>query len=125
MASQRDKLSAVTNLDPASYVPSLDSGEDSAEDGVDPDPPPYSGRPPGIQPGTAAIALTLGESEQAAVLLTTVEAYPSGVSMMISGHLKDPVAGDDIGEPISDGRLTLTIDLPDGQRLGGADPLPE
>jgi len=115
----------MTGLDPASYVPSIYTADPSADDGVDPDPPPYSGRPRGIQPGAVEVALTLGESEQAAVLLTTVKAYPSGVSMMVSCHLKDPVASDDIGDPISDGRLTLTIDLPDGQQLGGTDPLSE
>ncbi|WP_146099712.1 hypothetical protein [Kineococcus xinjiangensis] len=59
------------------------------------------------------------------MLLTTVQAYPSGVSMIVSAHLRTPVAGDDIGEPISDGRLQLTIELPDGQRLTGTEPLPE
>jgi len=115
----------MTGLDPASYVPCTYTAEPSADDGVDPNPPSYSGRPRGIQPGTVAIALTLGKSEQAAVLLTTVKAYPSGVSMMLSCHLKNPVAGDDIGDPISDGRLRLAIDLPDGQQLGGTDPLSE
>jgi hypothetical protein len=125
MASQRDKLTTMSSFDLASYVPGLSTGEESADDGVDPNPPAWSGRPRGIQPTTVPIALVMGESERATVLLTTVQAYPSGVSMIISCHLKKPTAGDDIGDPISEGRLQLAIDFPDGQRLTGTDPLTE
>lgn len=114
----------MSDLDPEHYVSTFSHGESPAED-VDPDPPAWAGWPRDIQPGAVPIALTLGESESASVLLTTVEAYPTGVSMLISCHLKTPAAGDDIGNPISDERLQLSIDLPDGQRLTGTDPLPE
>ena len=99
-------------------------GED-ADDDVDPNPPAWTGRPNDVEPGSVPIAVKLGESQTAAVLLTTVKAYPTGVSLIISMHLKDPGLNDDIADPIGQGRVRLSVELPDGQHLGGADPLPE
>lgn len=115
----------MSSPDPSSFVPSLHEGEYAEDDETDPNPPAWAGRPVGIQPGAVPIAVVLGESPTAAVLLTTVKAYPTGVSLIVSSHLKNPADNENAADPISDGRLRLTVELPDGQVLTGTDPLPE
>ncbi|MWV51629.1 hypothetical protein GRS96_20400 (plasmid) [Rathayibacter sp. VKM Ac-2803] len=115
----------MSEIDPASYVPNLFWNEGWPEEGTDPNPPAYQGTPPGITPGRVPLALTLGESDRAIVLLTTVKAYPTGVSMIVSCLLRRASAETDIGDPISEGRILLTLEMPDGHQLGGTDPLPE
>ena len=114
----------MTSIDPATYVPRL-SGDAPEVETPPTDLPAYRGWPRGIKPGAVPLALTLGESEQAAVLLTAVEAYPTGVSMIVAGLVKDPSPDTDIGDPLRDRSLQLSVELPDGQLLSGLDPLPE
>lgn len=113
----------MATLDPTTFVSSMSTGEDTG-DAVDPNPPAWTGRPTDVEPGIVPIAVNLGESETAAILLTTVKAYPTGVSLIVSSHLKNPGVTDDIADPIGQGRVRLSIELPDGQQLGGTDPLP-
>ncbi|WP_146099706.1 hypothetical protein [Kineococcus xinjiangensis] len=114
----------MSSIDPATYVPGL-FGEAPEDELPAPALPAYLGPPRGVRPGSVPVALTLGESEQAVVLLTTVKAFPTGLSMIVTALVKGPAPGSDIGDPFSEGGLRWSIGLPDGQRVTGTDPLPE
>jgi hypothetical protein len=97
--------------------------------------PVWMAAPEDVVPGIVPVELVLGRSRTAAVLLTGIRAFPSGLSMTLGVRLRDrPRRGDlnaeifdgpyqhDMGAEWQAGRLKWGFELSDGRRVTNVDP---
>jgi hypothetical protein len=115
-------------------LPEPDEGEH-----VSFEPPEWVQPPWGVLPGLVPLTRMLGRSDNAALVLRGIEAYPQGVRFLLRAviarqglehrawrHLTEDLMGPGVGASPSDA-LRLGISYPDGARIevGNPWPLPE
>jgi hypothetical protein len=101
----------------------------------EPPQPVWSAAPEDLLPGVVPLALILGRSATAVVLLTGISAFPVGVAMTLGVRVRGPLNGRDLNEEVFDGpyrhpmdadwlagRLKWGWEFSDGRRATNVDP---
>lgn len=100
--------------------------------------PVWLAPPEAVIAGVVPLELILGRSESTVVALTGMRAFPSGVQMNLSVHVRGKVARRDLNAEVFDGpyrhdmdarwqagRLKWGFELSDGSRVTNVDPWPQ
>lgn len=97
--------------------------------------PVWAGAPEDVMPGVVPVELVLGRSESTVVLLTSIRAFPTGLSMHLSVRVRGPLGHRDLHAETFDGpfshnadtdwqarRLKWGFEFADGTRATNVDP---